>query len=198
MPIRCELRDQIRAPRLIGDQDRALVADALGRDVLVGARVLGQRRGMNARLGREGRGADIGRVPVRRAVEQFVEACARCCAISRSASGVTPISNRSAESCFSASVGISETRLALPQRSPRPLSVPCTCRDAGADRGERIGDRVVGVVMGVDAEPLAGDDARDLARRCARPRRAACRRWCRKARPSARPASSAARAHSSA
>ena len=68
-----QLGEQVRAAGLIGDQNGALVADALGRDMLVGARVLGERGGVDARLGGEGRGADIGRVPVRRAVEQFVE-----------------------------------------------------------------------------------------------------------------------------
>ena len=41
--------------------------------MLVGARVLRERGGVDAGLGGEGRGADIGRVPVRRAVEQLVE-----------------------------------------------------------------------------------------------------------------------------
>ena len=40
----------------------------------------------------------------------------------------TPISKRSANSRFSFRVGISEQRLALPQRSPRPFSVPWICR----------------------------------------------------------------------
>ena len=81
----------------------------------------------------------------------------------RSASGVTPVSKRSASSAFNASVGIRVTRLALPQRSPRPFSAPCTCRAPARIGGERIGDRVAGVVVGVDAETFAGNDARDLA-----------------------------------
>ena len=48
--------------------------------------------------------------------------------ISFSASGVTPVSKASEYSGFSASVGMSVTRLALPHRSPRPFSVPCTWR----------------------------------------------------------------------
>src|SRR5437868_4843126 len=43
-------------------------------------------------------------------------------------SAVTPISKASANSAFSFKVGISEQRLALPQRSPRPFSVPWICR----------------------------------------------------------------------
>ena len=49
---------------LVGDQDPARVADAFGLDVLVGARVLQDRGGMDAGLGREGRGADEGRVAI--------------------------------------------------------------------------------------------------------------------------------------
>ena len=40
----------------------------------------------------------------------------------------TPISKLSANSRFSFKVGISEQRLALPQRSPSPFSVPWICR----------------------------------------------------------------------
>ena len=43
-------------------------------------------------------------------------------------SAVTPISNASENSFFRRSVGISEQRLALPQRSPSPFSVPWICR----------------------------------------------------------------------
>ena len=63
------MRHQIGAPRLIGDENGARVADALGRDMFVGARVLGERGSVNAGLGGESRGADIGRVTVGRAVQ---------------------------------------------------------------------------------------------------------------------------------
>ena len=43
-------------------------------------------------------------------------------------SGDTPISKASENSRLSRSVGISEHRLALPQRSPSPFSVPWICR----------------------------------------------------------------------
>ena len=55
-----------------------------------------------------------------------------------------------------------EVRLALPQRSPMPFSVPCTWRAPGTDSGQRPGDGVLGVVVGVDAEMIAGHMARDL------------------------------------
>ena len=50
-----------------------------------------------------------------------------------------------------------DTRLALPQRSPMPLSVPWIWRTPGQHRGERIGDGLFGVVMGVDADMIAGN-----------------------------------------
>jgi hypothetical protein len=57
----------------------------------------------------------------------------------------------SANSGFSLSVGMIETRLALPQRSPSPLSVP----ESAAHRHEprqRVRHRLVSVVVGVDTD----------------------------------------------
>ncbi len=71
-----QLGDEIGLAALVGDHDLAAVADRFRRHVLVGRRLLGQRRGMDAGLGGEGRQPDIGRLRVRRAVEQFVESCA--------------------------------------------------------------------------------------------------------------------------
>ena len=125
---------------------------------------------MDAGLGRERAVADIGRLTVGGAVEDVVEQRLACVS-GASRSAVTRVSKRSANSDFSSSVGIIEVRLALPQRSPRPLSVPWIWRHAGAHRGERIGDRVFGVVVGVDAEMRSrhmlddlGDDRRDFVR----------------------------------
>jgi hypothetical protein len=71
-----------------------------------------------------------------------------------SRSGVTLVWKRSANSDFSSRVGRIDVRLALPQRSPRPFSVPWIC-----------------VVVGVDAEVRArhvlddvGDDRLDFVR----------------------------------
>ena len=68
-----QFRDQIGAPRLIGNQHATHVADAFRRHMFVGSRIGENRRGVNAGLGGEGAGADIGRMAVWRAVEQFVE-----------------------------------------------------------------------------------------------------------------------------
>ena len=60
-----EAEHQVGAAGLVGDQDVAGVADQRRVDVLVEGRALGHRRGVQARLVGEGRGADVGRVPVR-------------------------------------------------------------------------------------------------------------------------------------
>ena len=81
---------------------------------------------------------------------------------------------------------MSETRLALPQRSPRPFSVPCTMRAPARTAARLLAtafsvslwawmpSRAPGMVRATSA-----DDALDLVRQ-------ACRRWCRRAPPSAR------------
>ena len=63
--------------RLLRHQQAALVADAFGRHVLVGLRLLQDGRGMNAGLGRERALADVGRMPVRRLVQHLIEHAAR-------------------------------------------------------------------------------------------------------------------------
>ena len=54
------------------------------------------------------------------------------------------------------------TRSTLPQRSPMPLIVPCTCVAPCADGGQRVGDGHVAIVVAVDAE-LARDSSRCTA-----------------------------------
>ena len=55
-----EFREEVRLAALIRDHDTAAVADFFGLDMLVGRRVLRQRRGVDAGLGGEGGRADIG------------------------------------------------------------------------------------------------------------------------------------------
>ena len=78
---------------------------------------------MDAGLGGEGAFADIGRVAIGRAVEDFVEAARRPCEV-RKLVGVHTDVEAVRIVGFELRLRISETRLALPQRSPRPLSVP--------------------------------------------------------------------------
>ena len=40
----------------------------------------------------------------------------------------------------------------MPQRSPMPLIVPCTCVDALGHRGQRVGDGHIAVVVAVNAQ----------------------------------------------
>ena len=100
------------------------------------------------------------------------------------------------KSVFSIRVGISETRLALPQRSPRPLSVPWIWRAPARTAASVLATAFSVSLWRVDAEMAAGDLLRRPRRRCARSRAAACRRWCRTARPSARRPHTAASRHS--
>ena len=68
-----ELGEDVGTPRLVRDQHLALVANTLGRDVFVGARVLGYGRSVQPALVREGVGADVGGVPVGRPAEDLVD-----------------------------------------------------------------------------------------------------------------------------
>src|ERR1700722_3059667 len=68
-----ELGEDVRTPRLVGDQDLALVADRFRPHMLVGRGILHDRGGVDAGLGRERAFADIGQMPVRRPVEDFIE-----------------------------------------------------------------------------------------------------------------------------
>ena len=81
MPIRVQLgRARSSVPAWSENAGAALGCRPCRSDVLVGRRVLRDRRRVDAGLGGEGALTDIGRVAVRRAVEHLVEmrdACAR-------------------------------------------------------------------------------------------------------------------------
>ena len=117
---------------------------------------------MNAGLGGEGRRPDIRRVPVRRAVEHFVEGARKVRDLAQSVrrhAGLETLrelrlQGQCGDECDE--VGVAA---ALAETIQRALHLP----HAGADGGERIGDRVAGVVVRVDAEIFARNDARDLA-----------------------------------
>jgi hypothetical protein len=157
----------------------------LGRHMLVGARVLQHGGGVDAGLGGEGGGADIGRLAARLAVHQLVEGARE---LGQPRQRLVADADLEPVRQFGLELErrpISVTRLALPQRSPRPLSVPWIWRAPAArrranwppparcrhGRGCRDGRR---------ARPSSP------RRRWPRSRAAACRRWCRTARPSAR------------
>ena len=106
---------------------------------------------MNAGLGGEGRRPDIGRVPVRRAVEHFVEGARDVRDLAQSLrrhAGLETLRELRLQSQRGDEADKIGVAAALAQTIQRALHLP----HAGADSGERIGDRVAGVVMGMDAE----------------------------------------------
>ena len=149
----------------------AAVADLVRLDMLVGPRVLGDRRGMDAGLGGEGAGADIGRLAVGRAVDQFVEAMGelgqpgqplvadadlearrhRPASASASGSARSGWRCRSARRCRSACPGSGGRR-----RAPRPANwrPPARCRCGHGCRGDRRGSTLA----------TSADDRLDLLR----------------------------------
>ena len=64
---------EVRLPRLVGHRHDPFVAHDGRVDVLVGRRVLEDRAGMQPGLVGKGRGADIGRLPLRDAVQDIVQ-----------------------------------------------------------------------------------------------------------------------------
>ena len=151
-----KLGKEIRASGLIRDQHCALVADAVGRNVFISSRVFGEGGSVNAGLGGEGRRPDIGRVAVRRAIEQFVEGARDRGDLAQRLSGdagLETLRQRRLQSQRWDETDQIGVAAALAKTVQRALHLP----RAGADGGERIGDRVAGVVMGVDAEIFAGD-----------------------------------------
>ena len=167
VPVHCqadalELGDEVRAAGLIGDEELALVADALGRDVLVGRRLLHDGGGMDARLGREGALADIGRVAVGGAIEEVVERArhARDLAESRvryadlEALGIFGLELQRRND--GGEIGVAA---AFAEAVERALDLP----RAGAHRGKAIRHRLLGVVVGVNADMVSGNLLADLA-----------------------------------
>ena len=159
----------------------ALVADHLRRHVLVAARVLGDRRGMQAGLVGEGAGADVGGVPVGNAIEPLVHRARDLGQTAqprlRHAGRIAQLEHQRRDQ--GDQIGVAA---ALAEAVQRALHLAC----AGAHGGERVGDRVLGVVVGVDAEPVRRDRCRDPLDDCPRSRAAGGRHWCRTARSSGR------------
>ena len=76
-----------------------------------------------------------------------------------------------------------ETRFALPQRSPQPFIVPCTCVAPASTAASELATPQLGVVVAVDADPHARrrSAGHRVGRRLGRPGAAARSRWCRTA-----------------
>ena len=148
-----------------------LVADALGRDVLVRLRLLEDGGGVDAGLGGEGAVADVGRVAVGIAVQHLIEDAAgvrqRAQPLGRDAGfeAVGELAFQQQRRDDGGEVGVAA---ALADAVERALDVP----HASAHRHQRVGDGIFGVVVRVDAEMRAGhhlrhlgDDALDLMRK---------------------------------
>ena len=116
-----DARQQRAAAGDFRHQHAAAVADQFRVDVLVGDRVLHHRVDVHAALVREGVAADVGRLVVVRHVGDFATERATEVRLRIASAGMHSWPS------FSCRLGMIEQRLALPQRSPRPLMVPCTC-----------------------------------------------------------------------
>ena len=147
---------------MIGDEKFSPVADALRRDVLVGGRLLHDRGSVDAGLGSKRTFADIRRVAVRRAIEQFVE---RMRHPRQAAKRLVRYADFEFAGIFALElqrrnngneIGVAA---ALAEPVKRALDLP----RAGAYRGKRVRHRLLGVVMGVDADMVAGDFGANLA-----------------------------------
>ena len=153
-PHRRQPRAQVRLPGLIGHRNKPGVAHRFGRDMLVGGGVFQDRRGMQPRLVRESRGADIGGRTQRHPVQNVVKTARQpryACQL------------RLGNACFvTAFVGLFQQKrrdqrgqvgiaAALAQTVQRALHLP----RPGVDRGQRIRHRRPGIVMAMDAEVIA-------------------------------------------
>ena len=180
-----QLGQHVRLPALVGHQHPAHVADRLRLHMLVGARVLQHRGGVDAGLGREGARADEGRVAVRLAVEDLVDLARHVGELAKrlvgdaeiETVGVSVLEFQRADQRHE--IGVAA---ALAEAVERALDMA----RAGLDGRERIGDRAAAIVMGVDAEMRARHDLGDLGDDRLPLHAAAFRRSCRIARPSAR------------
>ena len=184
--MRCEFGEQVGLAGLIGDQHAAAVAHRLRRHVLIGLGFLHDGRGMDAGLGGKGALADIGRLRVGRAVEQFVEAARDMGEVLQARRRRCRFRSARCKCGFSASVRMIETRLALPQRSPMPLSVPWIWRTPASTAASELATACSVSLWAWMPRWLPGTvfvTVRTISRDFAP---AACRHWCRTAPPSAR------------
>ena len=161
-PDALELGEHVGAAGLIGDQQLAPVADRFRRDVLVGRRLLHDRRRMDAGLGGEGAFADIGRVAVGRAVEHLVERM-------RDVGERLQLFVRHADIEVLRKLGLELQRrddrdqIGVAATLAEPVERALDLARAGAHRGERIRHRLLGVVVGMDADMVARDHLANFA-----------------------------------
>ena len=151
-------RQHVGASRLVGDDDVAPVADQLGRNVLVGTRVLLHRRDVQAALVREGGIADVGRVVIGRPVQQFVDQPRDMGqlrqALGRDAGLVAHLEHQGRDQ---------RHQIGVAAALAEPIDRAVHHARTGTHRRQAAGDRVFGVVVAVDGDPVARDMLADLA-----------------------------------
>ena len=156
MPMRSSSARMFERPGLVRDEHPAPVADRLRRHMLIGARVLLHGRDMEAAFMREGRLADIRRVPVGRAVQDLVEQA-------RGVGQRPQLLRRDAGLEAIGIIGLQHQRrddrgeIGVAAALAEPVQRALDLARAGAHRRERVRHGVVGVVMRMDAETVAGD-----------------------------------------
>ena len=175
------------AARELADQHAPLVADALRGDVLVALGGLGDRVHVHPALVGERAAADerlvaavvqVGHlVDVARQLGQPLDAAGpqHLVALLLRAPGWRPPTIRSA----------------LPQRSPKPLIVPCTCTAPASTAASELAT-ATSQSLWQWMPTGTRSAARGRRRRPRRSPRAGCRRWCRRGRRASAPASAAA------
>ena len=161
-PDALEFGQHVGAARLIGHQKLSFIADAFRRDVLVGRRLLDDRGGMDAGFGGECALADIGRVAVRGAVEQFVE---RVRDAGEMRQRCRPTRRYRIVGVFLLQLQRRDDgdEIGVAAALAEPVERALDLARAGAHRGEGIRHRLLGVVMGMDADMIAGNLRADLA-----------------------------------
>ena len=147
---------------MIGDEQLALVADALGRNVLVSLRLLDDGRGVNAGLGGERALAHIRGVTIRRPVEELVEPMRDAC---DAAKRIVADVDLEFFGIFRLELQRRDNRdeIGVSAALAQAVECPLNLARAGTDRGETVSDRLLGIVMGVNADPISRYHLADLA-----------------------------------
>ena len=142
--------------RQFADQNPAFVADRFRVDVLVAGGELADGVRVHAALVGEGAGADERLAGAEVHVGDLVDV-ARQFGEPRQAVRAAALRGRS----LRPRLAMTLTRSTLPQRSPMPLIVPCTCVAPAGDGGQRVGDGQVAIVVAMNADlaPSTADRA---------------------------------------
>ncbi len=184
MPMRSSSASTLDLPACSDTQYLTLVTDCVRRDVLIGRRVLGDGRGVNAGLGRKGTLTDIGRMAIGAPVEPLIERVRHLRQLVELGAGNADVE------C------IGELRLQFECRNDRhKIGIAATLAEAieralnhGAHRHaprRRNSPPPVRCRYGRGCRRDRRGSSAQLRRRSFRFHAAACRHWCRTARPSA-------------